>query len=148
MSKKTKTHFECYKTSLYTASKRANPKPISVTPKQVDKKFSKSNYKCVYTDLPTETKSGGTYRSGTGSGANPMKTTIDRRNPKKGYTLNNIECTCWFVNQMKGDMPPSVFEAANVLIAFKQFEQFIDKKKLKSVERMLEHSISVVKRGK
>jgi hypothetical protein len=143
-----KTYFDCYKKSLAAAASRKQPKLINVTPEQVNKKFSKTKHKCTYTGLPTETKSGGTYRSGTGSGANPFKITIDRSDPSKGYTLSNIKPASWFANQMKGTLPAPVFEAAVALVASKHFEELIDKRKLKAFKALLKHAETTVRRGK
>ncbi len=143
-----KTYFDCYKKSLAAAASRKKPKLINITPEQVNKKFSKTKHNCAYTGLPTETKSGGTYRSGTGSGANPFKITIDRSDPSEGYTLSNIKPATWFANQMKGTLPASVFEAAAILVAYNQLEQFIDKRKLKAVQALLKRAETTVRRGK
>lgn len=146
--KRSEEYKACYKKSLYTASKRKNPKTITVTPDQVNKKFAQRGYKCSYTGIVTETKSGGTYSAGTGSGANPFKTTIDRINPRKGYIINNVDCVTWCVNQTKGPLPKKVYEAICTVVAYKKFGRLISKTQKKQADRIVQRAINTIKTGK
>jgi len=141
-------HLECYAASLYMASKRKNPKNITVTPKQVNSKFGETGHTCSYTGIVTETKRGGTWRAGTASGANPFKVTIDRVNAEKGYSINNIKPTCWFVNQMKGILSEKVFKAAVFIIAYPMFKPLIAKGMRDEAKELRALAIKTVRTGK
>ena len=40
---------------------------------------------------------------------NPFKASLDRIDPTKGYTEDNVRWVCWAVNQMKSDKTEAEF---------------------------------------
>ncbi len=59
--------------------------------------FKKQEYKCVYSGIKFQNSS-------------PIfSVSIDRKDPKKGYTKNNIQLVCSIVNTMKLDLTENEF---------------------------------------
>lgn len=57
-------------------------------------KIKEQHLKCPYTGLPFEFTREKSERA----------PSLDRINPKKGYTQDNVEWVCWAINRAKGEM--------------------------------------------
>jgi len=60
--------------------------------------FKKQKGLCAYTGTPLLIKTG-----------QHTSLSIDKINPKKGYTIGNVQWLCWVANRAKGDMSEKLF---------------------------------------
>ena len=74
-----------------------NKTEFAITVKDLLMLLEKQNQKCFFTGIPLSLETGDNAIS------------IDRKDPNKGYTVDNIALTIWLVNNMKGHLDNSQF---------------------------------------
>lgn len=117
MGKNVKT-LEAKLNSLWKSCKRAvsgrqsgrnTPQECTISPDDLIRLHNLQDGRCHYTGLPM-VHQGSKVRD-------PGIISVDRKNPKSGYTLDNIVLCCWGANQLKRDLPYDEFIKFCKLIA-------------------------------
>lgn len=85
---------------------RTRNKESTITEEDVYRLLEKQNGLCALSGVPLDTKIN-----------NPYTMSIDRIDPSKGYTPDNIQLLCWAVNKMKMDFSQEDFIKWTIAIA-------------------------------
>jgi len=82
-------------------SGRNMPPECTISPDDLFRLHTAQDGRCYYTGL-SMIHQGSKIRD-------PLIISVDRKDPKLGYTLNNIALCCWGANQLKRDLPHDEF---------------------------------------
>lgn len=82
-------------------SGRNIPSECTISPDDLVRLHEAQGGRCYYTGLPMVHK-GGRIRD-------PALVSVDRKDPKRGYVLDNVALCCWRANQLKRDLPHDEF---------------------------------------
>lgn len=93
--------------SIYNSAKsRAKKKDIdfTITPEDLLELYHKQDGICAISEMKMNFKTGRRHK------ANAFIISLDRIDPDKGYTKDNIQYLCWQVNKMKSNLTDNEFK--------------------------------------
>lgn len=83
--------------------------PFNITKQYLEQLWNNQNGLCAISGIPM------TYIQG--EGRTSTNVSIDQINPRKGYTIGNVQLVCMAVNQMKSDLTlPELYQFCNAII--------------------------------